>query len=41
MTVEVELWGEQPTTGERRLSTTGKFIFVAVGPDGKPTPVRD
>ena len=41
MTVEVELWAEVPLTGERRLSTVGKFIFVAIGPDGKPAPVRD
>src|SRR5579863_10259349 len=40
ITVEVELWAEVPTTGERRLSTVGKFIFVAVTPEGKPTPVR-
>ncbi len=38
--VEVELWGEHPTTGERRLATVGKFIYVAVTPDGKPTPVQ-
>jgi uncharacterized protein (TIGR00369 family) len=41
ITVEVELWAEQPLTAERRLSTVGKFIFVAVTPEGKPTPVRD
>jgi uncharacterized protein (TIGR00369 family) len=41
ITVEVELWAEQPLTGARRLSTVGKFIFVAVTPEGKPTPVRD
>ncbi len=40
ITVEVELWGEHPTTGERRLATVGKFIYVAVTPDGKPTAVR-
>jgi acyl-CoA hydrolase len=40
ITVEVELWAEVPTTGERRLSTVGKFIFVAVTPEGTPTPVR-
>ena len=39
--VEVELWAEHPTTGERRLSTVGRFVLVAIGPDGKPTPVRD
>jgi uncharacterized protein (TIGR00369 family) len=39
LTVEVELWAEHPTTGFRRLSTVGKFIFVSVGPDGRPTPI--
>lgn len=41
LTVEVELWAERPTSGERKLSTVGKFIYVAVTPEGKPTPVRD
>ncbi|MDQ2866187.1 MAG: acyl-CoA thioesterase [Candidatus Eremiobacteraeota bacterium] len=39
--VQVELWAEHPTTAQRRLSTVGRFVLVAVGPDGKPTPVRD
>lgn len=39
ITVEVELWGEIPATGERRLSTVGKFVMVAVDRDGRPTPV--
>jgi acyl-CoA hydrolase len=41
LTVEVELWAENPLTATRRLSTVGKFIFVAVSPEGKPVPVRD
>ncbi|MDP9024349.1 MAG: acyl-CoA thioesterase [Candidatus Eremiobacteraeota bacterium] len=41
ITVEVELWAEHPTSGERRLSTVGRFVLVAIGPDGKPTPLRD
>jgi len=41
ITVEVELWAENPLSGERRLSTVAKFVMVAVGPDGKPIPVRD
>ncbi|HEV7180636.1 MAG TPA: acyl-CoA thioesterase [Candidatus Baltobacteraceae bacterium] len=41
ITVNVELWAEHPTTGERRLSTVGRFVLVAIGPDGRPTPVRD
>jgi uncharacterized protein (TIGR00369 family) len=39
ITVEVELWGEIPATGERRLSTVGKFVMVAVDREGRPTPV--
>ncbi len=38
--IDVELWAEHPTTGERRLSTVGRFVMVAVGPDGRPVPVR-
>jgi acyl-CoA hydrolase len=38
--IEVELWAENPLTGDRRLSTVGKFTMVALGPDGKPTPIR-
>jgi uncharacterized protein (TIGR00369 family) len=40
LTVQVELWAEHPTTGRRRLSTTGTFVFVAVDPQGKPTAVK-
>ena len=40
ITVEVELWGEIPTTGERRLSTVGKFVLVAIDRDGRPTPIK-
>ena len=39
VTVEVELWGEIPATGERRLSTVGKFVLVAIDREGRPTPV--
>lgn len=39
--VEVELWAENPLTGDRRLSAVAKFVMVALGPDGKPTPVKD
>src|SRR5580658_1588937 len=38
--VSVELWAEEPASGQRRLSTAGTFIFVAIDEDGKPTPVR-
>ena len=40
VTVEVELWGEIPGTGERKLSTVGKFVMVAIDRDGRPTPVK-
>jgi len=40
ITVEVELWGEKPGSGDRHLSTVGKFVLVAVDPQGRPTPVR-
>jgi acyl-CoA hydrolase len=40
LTVQVDLWAEDPTTGNRRLSTSGTFVFVAVDPQGNPTPVR-
>ena len=40
ITVEVELWAEHPQTSARRLSTVGKFVFVAVDENGKPTPVK-
>jgi acyl-CoA hydrolase len=40
VTVDVELWGETLTTGERRLSTVGKFVLVAVDSAGRPTPIR-
>ncbi|HEY8296897.1 MAG TPA: acyl-CoA thioesterase [Candidatus Baltobacteraceae bacterium] len=41
ITIEVELWAENPISGERRLSTVGRFVMVAVGPDGKPIPIVD
>lgn len=40
VTVEVELWGEIPGTGERKISTVGKFVMVAIDRDGRPTPVK-
>jgi uncharacterized protein (TIGR00369 family) len=39
ITVEVELWRVLAESGERVLSTVGKFVMVAVDRDGKPTPV--
>jgi len=39
MRIDLELWGENLTTGERRFCTTAHFVFVALGDDGRPTPV--
>jgi uncharacterized protein (TIGR00369 family) len=40
ITVEVELWRVLAESGERVLSTVGKFVMVAIDRDGKPTPVN-
>jgi uncharacterized protein (TIGR00369 family) len=39
LTVDVELWAEDLLSADRRRATGGRFVFVAVGPDGRPTPV--
>ena len=39
MIVRCEVHGENPLNGERRLCTIGHLNFVAIGADGKPTPV--
>ncbi len=39
MRLSVETWGEDLKTGERRFCTTAEFVFVAMGADGKPSPV--
>jgi|AntDeeMinimDraft_6_1070357.scaffolds.fasta_scaffold02745_7 acyl-CoA hydrolase len=39
MHIEVDLFGENPKTGERRKCTTGKFVMVAIGPDKTPATV--
>ena len=39
MTVEVELTGEDPLTGDRRVCTTGRFVMVALDSNGTPTTV--
>jgi acyl-CoA hydrolase len=39
MRVDLELWGENLMTGERRFCTTAQFVFVALGEDGRPMPV--
>ncbi|MGC8484972.1 MAG: acyl-CoA thioesterase [Candidatus Baltobacteraceae bacterium] len=40
VTLEVELWAENPADGERRLATIGTFVMVAVDEAGHPTPLR-
>jgi len=39
MEVEISVEAENPRTGSRRIANRAFFTFVAVGPDGKPTPV--
>jgi acyl-CoA hydrolase len=39
MTVQVKMFREEPSTGERQLCTRGLFHMVALGADGKPTRV--
>lgn len=39
MRIEVETFGENLATGERRFCTRAEFVFVAMGPDGRPTAV--
>ena len=39
MIVRSEVVGENTVTGERRLCTIGHLNFVALGSDGRPTPV--
>jgi len=41
MTVRLRADREKPRTGERERTTESDFVFVAVGEDGKPTPVPD
>jgi acyl-CoA hydrolase len=40
LTVEVELWAENLLSGDRRRATSGRFVFVALDDQGRPTPVR-
>ena len=39
VTVGVDMFAEDVQTGERRLATSGSFVFVAIGDDGQPTPI--
>ena len=40
VTVGVDMYAEDVATGDRRLATSGSFVFVAVDEDGRPTPIR-
>jgi acyl-CoA hydrolase len=39
VTVAVDMFAEDVASGDRRLATSGSFVFVAVDDDGRPTPV--
>ena len=39
LTVEIDMFSEDLLSGERNLCTTGQFVLVAVGADGRPTPL--
>jgi acyl-CoA hydrolase len=41
VTVEVELYSENPLSGIRDLATKGDFVMVAVDRSGKPSPIKD
>jgi acyl-CoA hydrolase len=40
VTVAVDMFSEDVTTGERRLATSGSFVFVAIDDQGRPIEVR-
>lgn len=40
VTVGVDMYAEDVASGDRRLATSGSFVFVAIDADGKPTPVE-
>jgi len=39
VTVDIDMFSEHLLTGVRKRCTTAEFIMVAVGDDGRPTPV--
>ncbi len=39
VTTSVEMYVEDLLSGDRRLATTGNFVFVAIDADGRPTSV--
>ena len=40
MKISVDVWVTRYRTGERVKVTSGVFTYVALGADGKPTPVK-
>src|SRR5438270_3344859 len=40
MKIAVDVWVTRYKTGERVKVTSGVFTYVALGPNGKPTPVK-
>ncbi len=40
MKICVDVWVTRYRTGERVKVTNGVFTYVALGPDGKPVPVK-
>ncbi len=40
VTVGVDMYAEDVATGDRRLATSGSFVFVALDDDGHPTPIQ-
>jgi acyl-CoA hydrolase len=41
VTVGVEMWAEEVASGERRLATSGSFVFVAIDDDGHPIAIDE
>ena len=37
--IRIDMHREDLLTGDRSLCTTGEFVMVAVGEDGRPTPI--
>jgi acyl-CoA hydrolase len=40
VTVAVDMYAEDVATGERRLATSGSFVFVAIDDQGRPIEVQ-
>ena len=40
VTVAVDMYAEDVAAGERRLATSGSFVFVAVDDGGRPVPIE-